>query len=175
MRSNSAQQAKTNCKPSRAWEISCGITSVRPDSGMREETYLKGIAASHGIAIGPAYCYSLPNLIIPNSAPAAPSEELRRFADAVQQADLELQALHDSLERRTGEKDAAIFEAHQMMLHDPMLAKKVRLAVEGGQTSEQAVAAATNEVADMLAGMDDELFAARATDVRDVGRRVLRI
>jgi phosphotransferase system enzyme I (PtsI) len=47
--------------------------------------------------------------------------------------------------------------------------------VEIGQTAEQALVIATDELANLLAGMDDELFAARALDVKDVGRRVLRI
>jgi phosphoenolpyruvate-protein phosphotransferase (PTS system enzyme I) len=34
---------------------------------------------------------------------------------------------------------------------------------------------ATDELADLLASLSDELFAARALDVKDVGRRVLRI
>ena len=142
---------------------------------MTEETRLQGIGASAGIAIGPAYCYRLPELKLPERAAASTEEELRRFTEAVSQADGELQALQDSLQKRAGEKDAAIFEAHQMMLHDPMLAKKVRALVEAGQPIEHAVSAATDEVAGMLAGMDNELFAARAVDVRDVGRRVLRI
>jgi phosphotransferase system enzyme I (PtsI) len=76
---------------------------------------------------------------------------------------------------RARSEEAAIFDAHQMMLDDPLLAKKVQDAVERGEIVERAVAQATNELADMLAGVQDELFAARAMDIRDVGRRLLRI
>lgn len=140
-----------------------------------KETYLQGIAASSGIAIGPAYCYQPPNLEIPDRPSASPEQELQRFAAAVQQADAELQALHDALQGRAGEQDAAIFGAHHMMLHDPTLAKKVRDLVDRGQSVERAVVTATDEFATVLALMKDELFAARATDVRDIGRRLLRI
>ena len=47
--------------------------------------------------------------------------------------------------------------------------------MELGQTVEQALVTAIEELASLLAGMGDELFAARALDVKDVGRRILRI
>ena len=103
------------------------------------ETRLQGVAASNGIAIGPAYCYRLPDLSIPKRAFSSAEQELGRFQEAVQAADAELQALYDLMKSRAGEKDAAIFDAHHMMLHDPTLAKKIRKSVEGGQIVEQAV------------------------------------
>ena len=140
-----------------------------------KEIRLQGIAASSGIAIGPAFCYAQPDLTVPKRKREAVKPELDRFDKACEQANNELQSLHDLLASRAGEQEAAIFEAHQMMLVDPMLTKKVRQAVESGQIIEQAVLSSTEEVAEMLAAMTDKLFAARAADVRDVGRRVLRI
>ena len=140
-----------------------------------QEIPLQGVAASSGIAIGPAFCYVLPDLTLPVRKQAAVELELERFEQACAQAQRELASLQALLARRAGEKEAAIFEAHQMMLADPMLLEKVRQAVAAGQIIEQAVLSSTEEVAGMLAGMPDELFAARAADVRDVGRRVLRI
>jgi len=47
--------------------------------------------------------------------------------------------------------------------------------VEIGLTAEQALVKSTEQLAGMLASMEDEMFAARALDVKDVGRRILRI
>ena len=140
-----------------------------------KESQLQGVAASSGIAIGPAYCFFPPDLVIPSRKPESAEQELARFASALKQAREELQKLHEVMVQRAGEKDAAIFEAHQMILDDPAFIKKVRKAVEGGQIIEQAVVSATDELAKMLAGMANEMFAARAMDVKDVGRRILRI
>ncbi len=139
------------------------------------ETRLQGIAASNGIAAGPAYCYSQPDLKIPDRPFTSVEQELQRFAAAVQQADRELQTLYETMKGRAGEQEAAIFDAHHMMLHDPTLAKKIRKSVEGGQIVERALMLAVDEFAAVLTGMKDELFAARAADVRDIGRRLLRI
>jgi phosphoenolpyruvate-protein phosphotransferase (PTS system enzyme I) len=141
----------------------------------QQEMLLHGIAACNGIAIGPAYCYVLPDLKVPVRARETVEQELASFSNACEQTRRELSGLHDILIKRSCEKEAAIFESHQMMLDDPTLAKKVRQAVEEGQIIEQAVVTATEDLAKMLASMENELFAARATDVRDVGRRILRV
>lgn len=137
---------------------------------------LQGIAASDGIAIGPAFYYAVPNLtILPRSA-GETRVELAQFVSACELARAELKILRKSVALRTGGDElAAIFDAHQMMLDDPMLADKVSQKIEGGLTVEQAVSESTQELAALLAGMKDELFAARAIDVQDVGRRLLRL
>lgn len=139
------------------------------------EIRLQGVAASAGIAIGPAYCYFPPELVVPNRKPEPVDVELARFDAALSQAREELKKLYDLMVLRTGKKEAAIFEAHQMILEDPAFIKKVRKAVDGGQIVEQAVLTATEELAKLLAGMENDMFAARALDVQDVGRRILRI
>jgi phosphotransferase system enzyme I (PtsI) len=139
------------------------------------EIRLQGIAASRGISIGPVYCFSSPDLTIPHRQLESTSQEMSRFIKAVDSARAELQELHADLLKRAGEKEAAIFEAHQMILDDPTLRKKMEQQVEQGQIIEQALMSTIEDFANMLAAMTDELFAARAADVRDVGRRILRI
>jgi phosphotransferase system enzyme I (PtsI) len=139
------------------------------------EKILQGIPASDGIAIGPAFRYIPAEMTVPARASESADEELSRFDAAREQARVELQGLSNAIEKRAGKEEAAIFEAHREMLNDPALEGRVRELVESGQTAEQALVNATDELAGLLAGMEDELFAARALDVKDVGRRVLRI
>ncbi len=139
------------------------------------EKNLKGIPASDGIAVGQVFCYIPVKLDIPICAAGSVDEEMARFLAARDRARIELQGLYDVIEKRAGREEASIFEAHQEMLSDPALEGKVQEYVEIGQTVEQALVKATEELASMLASMDDEMFAARALDVKDVGRRILRI
>ncbi len=136
---------------------------------------LRGIPASDGIAIGPVFCYIPTELTIPVCAAGGADEEMARFTAARERARVELQGLYEAVAKRAGKEEASIFEAHQEMLSDPALEGKIREFVEVGQTAEQALSLAIEELANLLAGMDDELFAARALDVKDVGRRILRI
>jgi len=141
---------------------------------MPEKTF-KGIPASDGIAVGPTFCYIPAELTIPVCAAGTVDEEMARFDVAREYARVELQNLYEAIEKRAGKEEASIFEAHQEMLSDPALEGKVRTEVEFGQTVEQALVTAIDDLASLLAGMDDELFAARALDVKDVGHRILRI
>ena len=136
---------------------------------------MKGIPASDGIAIGPVFCFIPAVLTIPVCAAGSAEEEMARVTAGRAHARLELRSLYEAIEKRAGKEEAFIFEAHQEILFDPALEQKVREFVDVGQTAEQALVNATEELAGLLAGMGDELFAARALDVKDVGRRLLRI
>jgi phosphoenolpyruvate-protein phosphotransferase (PTS system enzyme I) len=135
----------------------------------------RGIPASAGIAIGSVFCYIPTKLTVPDCPAGQSDDEMTRFEAARQDARVELQHLYGVIEERAGKDEALIFEAHQEMLSDPALEGKIREFVASGHTAEQAVSKATEELAGLLASMSDELFAARAQDVKDVGRRLLRI
>ena len=139
------------------------------------ETTLKGIPASEGIAIGPAFCHRPLQLEIPSRSPGSIQDELRRFQSACEQAGQELESLKTSVLARSDAETAAIFDAHKLMVTDPMLFDAVQSRLEAGQIIERAVRDASQELAAMLGAMQDELFAAREADMRDVGRRLLRI
>lgn len=142
---------------------------------MMSEASLRGIPASDGIAIGPAHRFQHSDLTIPPRDPMPLEQEQRRFEQAVQAAGTELEQVRQRVAERLGETDAAIFDAQRLMLEDPMLRGKVIERLRQGFTAEQSVADSTAELTEMLAGMEAELFAARAVDVRDVGRRIIRL
>src|SRR6266576_283269 len=59
------------------------------------------------------------------------------------------------------------------MAEDPTLAADVA-ELAGGRSASAALRIATNRRADVLAALDDPLLAARAADVRELGRRAVR-
>lgn len=139
------------------------------------KTTLQGIAASEGIAIGPVYYYSPPELAVQSAHTDHPEQEKQRFAEACHQAGEEIAVLRDRVRERAGDESAAIFDAHMMILSDPTLIEKVHTRIEAGGSAEASVVAATDELAAVFEEIEDEMFAARAADVRDLGRRLLRI
>ena len=74
---------------------------------------------------------------------------------------------------RAGAADAAIFDAHLALLDDEALLEPARAAIAGGATAERAVHDAAQQVAAVYRGLDEPLLQERATDVLDVGRRVV--
>lgn len=141
---------------------------------MSERTF-KGIPAAPGIAIGRAFNYHPLELSLPRRQAESPNAEMARFQAACERAGEELSVLKQKTLERAGSESAAIFDAHVVILADPMLHDAVKKRVDAGQTIEHAIAESAEEIAGTLSAMEDELLAARATDVRDLGQRVLRI
>jgi phosphotransferase system enzyme I (PtsI) len=139
------------------------------------EYRLEGIAASGGVALGPAYIFSVQDLDIPERPIESPVEEWARFLTARDQALLELNQLGEKIAANGADQEAMIFIAQQEILQDPLFESRVEQEIERGLIVEAAILSTSEGLAAMLAGMDDEMFAARAADVLDIGRRLLRI
>lgn len=133
-----------------------------------------GIAASEGIAIGPAYLYRPVTVSTARYAVADPQAERARFHRAVERAKAQLDAIHRQASATMGENAAAIFEAHRMFLEDPVLLEAVEGRIEAAVNAEAALAEEMEKFAAMMADLDDPYLRERAADVRDVGQRVLR-
>lgn len=109
-------------------------------------------------------------------AAALRETEIARAGHALEQAALQLESLGGALraEGRAGEAD--IVETGVLMARDPALADGVRrLISEDGVPAPAALVAAASKLADVIAGLDDPLLAARADDVRSLGRRASRL
>lgn len=136
---------------------------------------LAGVAASPGMAIGPVWQFQRSKIVV---APTArdPAAETRRLARALESAKRELAELHEEVKSSAGAGRAAIFKAHAEFLQDRGLidaaeAMILRESRSAGYAWEQSY----RQQAQRLAAQEDSLLAARAVDLRDVGRRVLRL
>jgi multiphosphoryl transfer protein len=93
--------------------------------------------------------------------------------DALNQARYELAQLESQmLDQKLG-AEAAIFQAHAELLDDPELRATIQAKLADGENEIQAWRSAVDEHAAAIAALQDPLLAARASDLRDVGRRVL--
>lgn len=141
-----------------------------------EPRLFRGIAASAGVAIAPAFLFTPPGPEIETpSTGGAADEELRRFHQALDAAREEIQRIYDQALAQVGEKEAAIFQAHLLFLDDPALRQQVEAAIQSGQPASLAWNEAIEQYAAMLAGLDDPVFRVRAADLRDVGQRVAHL
>ena len=134
-----------------------------------------GLPASEGIAIGPAWVYRPTHVTVVRQKSDDPAAEWERVQRATGMARTQLQALEARARETAGEEEAAIFSAHQLFLDDEELLAKLRDFVEVGQwNAETAVRDGFEHYALALESLEEEYFKARAMDVRDVERRVLR-
>ena len=135
---------------------------------------LQGIAVSEGIALGPLYLYHPAPPAIPNYQPDDPQLEWERLQQALQQAKTAIQARRQKISERLGEGQAAIFDAHLLILQDAELLDRVqeRIFVEG-QNAAQAWQEGIERVAESYQALADPYQSARAADVREAGNHAL--
>lgn len=137
---------------------------------------LKGIPASAGLATGPVYLVLTEAVRAPRATAADPAAELARLDQALTRAAAEIEALRRRTAEKVGEAEAMVFEAHAMMLSDPALVDAARDRIETEQADAAwAFQSAGDEVAEMMAAIEDAYLRERAADVRDVAMRVVRI
>jgi phosphocarrier protein FPr len=132
------------------------------------------VPASPGIGIGPARSMGSPPVDIPDTASRGPAVEWRRLREALAAVRRDVQRIRARTARDAGDADAAIFDAHLLLLDDADLLDDVRSRIDGGQAAAPAWSAAVTRIAGELAALPDPYLRARATDIRAVGDQVLR-
>jgi phosphotransferase system enzyme I (PtsI) len=136
----------------------------------------EGIAASSGIAIGPAFHFHRGDLHFERHTVTDPAAEWARLAAALEAAQRQIAEISARAKAESGKEEADIFEAHALMLEDPDLLETMQQAIKGQSlNAEAALQDAAENYAQILETLDNEYFSARAADVRDVASRVLRI
>ncbi len=138
---------------------------------------LQGIAASPGIAIGKVFILhnELPPLPRTTIADSAVDTELARLKQALAETRSQIATLREAAARNMGEDKAQIFSAHLLLSEDPELVGAMESAIrEHKQNAESAVQDAIDMFASVFDAMEDEYMRERASDVRDIGTRVLK-
>jgi len=130
--------------------------------GVPDDGVLAGLAGAPGLAVGPLARLAAAEIDVPDR-PAGTVEEERALLDAAR-------ARVDAALAREG---GGVFAAQRDLLADPELDRAVAAGLDAGANAARAWADAVAAQRDALAALDDPVFAARAADVADVGRRVL--
>ncbi|MEM6282639.1 MAG: phosphoenolpyruvate--protein phosphotransferase [Chloroflexota bacterium] len=139
------------------------------------ENVIVGIPASDGIAIGTARHLQAQMPEIEMRTVADANAERTRLATALTAAVDDLKTVATETKRKVGADEAGIFEAHQLILQDPDLTDVANNTIDHNrQNAEAAWWSAVEAMADRYRNIEDAYMQARAADVLDVGRRVLR-
>lgn len=141
----------------------------RDEPASADPGVIKGIGAAPGIAVGPIFHFEHENF------DAVSGEAKLSLDDALKQAREQLILLQQTMSDKKLGAEAAIFEAHAELLDDPDLMDVVNAQIKAGQNPIQTWKAAIAERAEAIAALKNPLLSARAADLRDVGRRVLRL
>lgn len=142
-----------------------------------KEIVMEGIGVSPGVVISRAFLLTseeeryVERTIQPEEVP----REKERFEQALRITRQQIHDIQQQVHAAMGQDNAGIFDAHLLVVEDRTFTDEV---VRGLTEQKRNVEAILYEVAEKyytaLAQIDDDYLRERATDVRDVTRRILR-
>ncbi|MGN8342174.1 phosphoenolpyruvate--protein phosphotransferase [Pseudomonas sp. SMV71] len=132
---------------------------------------LRGVCASPGSAFGEVVQIVSQVWHIEEAGVGIEIEQAA-LNQGLEQATQALKALQDEA---TGSVQAQIFRAHQELLEDPTLLEQAQALISAGKSAAFAWKTATEATAALFQQMGSALLAERATDLADVGQRVLKL
>ncbi len=131
------------------------------------------VPASPGIGIGPAVLLHPGTFEIPDAPTRDPRGEWRALREATAAVRREVQQIRATTAREIGEAEAAIFDAHLLLLDDPEMLDEVHSGIDAGRSAASAWAGAVTRIRSELAAIPDPYLQARSADVDAVGNQVL--
>lgn len=146
------------------------------ESGSGAEVEIKGFSVSKGIAHGEAFVLLHKELETPvyeirdSDKPA----EIKRFEAAILKARKDILELKSELSAKVGEAEAAIFDAHILVLEDvAVMQETLSMFGEKNYNIEYCYSSVINKFIAAFERIDDPYIKERIADFKDVSRRVL--
>ena len=143
---------------------------------LQNQCFEKGIIGSSGTCV--AHCYVFKKRIEVERRSITEEqipEEIQRLDFAIKKTADDIQNFRKRAEERHGEKYAAIFDSHLLMLEDPHFRPKLVSRIEKDRINvECAVRERIDEIHKGFAAIADPYLRERAIDIKDVGDRLLR-
>ena len=134
----------------------------------------RGIPVSEGIAVGPLYHYAPLAPLIPDFKIEDPDIEINKMQKAIEVTARAIEQRRQKLKAAVGEAQAAIFDAHLLILEDPdIMAQVKQLIVQNKDNASAAWFHVIHQVAESYRALSDVYLQQRAVDVQDVGNQVL--
>lgn len=136
---------------------------------------LKGIAASDGIAVAPAYLLVEPDLSFSKTSVSDVDAEVARFKKVVEESTKELEKVRDKAKESLGPEEAQVFDAHLLFLSDPEFTGAIETEIKDQKiNAEAALDETAQKFITIFEGMTDNAYMQeRAADVRDVSKRLM--
>lgn len=147
------------------------------DTRAKTEIVVQGIAASQGIAYGQIFVYLQSDVEVPayQVEPEKRIDEVARFDRALVVTRQQITKIKNEVEKNIGPEEAAIFDAHLMVLEDEaLIGETIREFESTGRNIETCFHKVSSRYVQAFSEIDDEYLRERAGDLRDVAQRVLQ-
>ncbi len=147
-----------------------------PESSKKESVY-RGIAVSPGVVRGHVYVYRPQEVAVEKRTIREEdlAGEFARLEQAVIKTRQQLIEIPQHIGKEMGNDRPGIFDAHLLVLDDPMLMEQVFKRLKAEKLNvEFILQEVCEQYVQALSKVEDTFMRERAADMRDVGRRILR-
>ncbi len=146
-------------------------------SGDNKEIRFRGAGVSPGLARAVIHVVrdDLDDVVRYHIEPSQIGNEIARFEAALVQTRVQILEMQQKIAEAIGAKDAAIFDAHLLVVEDRTLIDEVLRRLEAERCNvEWVFQEVANNYAETLSKIDDPYLRERAVDMQDVTRRIVR-
>src|SRR5438105_11049836 len=146
-------------------------------SGDKTELRFRGAGVSPGIARGIIHVVrdDLDDVARYHIEPSQIAGEISRFESALVRTRVQILEMQQKIAEAIGAKDAAIFDAHLLVVEDRTLIDEVLRKLESEHCNvEWVFQEVATSYAETLSKIDDPYLRERAMDIQDVTRRIVR-
>src|SRR5437899_1501532 len=147
------------------------------EQNARQEIRFEGAGVSPGIAHGQIHVVrdDLDDVARYRISPSQVTDEIGSFEDALIQKRMQILEMQQRIAESIGAKDAAIFDAHLLVVEDRTLIDEVLRKLETDLCNvEWVFQEVATTYAETLNKIDDPYLRERALDIQDVTKRVIR-
>ncbi|MNF50325.1 Phosphoenolpyruvate-protein phosphotransferase [compost metagenome] len=146
----------------------------RQGKGIQEAKFV-GVPGSPGAAVGTAVVMLPPaDLdVVPDKTITDIDAELGLFKTAIEGVRADMRTLSAKLATQLRPEERALFDVYLMMLDDAALGSEVTTVIKTGQWAQGALRQVVTDHVNRFELMDDAYLRERASDVKDLGRRLL--
>src|SRR5213082_3481418 len=145
--------------------------------GARQEIRFEGAGVSPGMACGRIHVVrdDMDDVSRYRIAPSQVTDEIGRFEAGLIQTRMQILEMQQRIAESFGAKDAAIFDAHLLVVEDRTLIDEVLRKLETDLCNvEWVFQEVATRYAETLSKIDDPYLRERALDIQDVAKRVVR-
>jgi phosphoenolpyruvate-protein phosphotransferase/dihydroxyacetone kinase phosphotransfer subunit len=159
----------------RGWGVETGDAPPQAARPLSQPPVAAGrpVPASPGIGVGPAWSLRPSVLRLPTTPSGDARSEQARLDEAREVCRAEIGRTRSATAAAIGTGEAAVFDAHLLLLDDDDLLTDAAARIQDGAPAAAAWAAAVDRVQAALAALPDPYLKERAADVRAVGDQVL--
>jgi len=136
---------------------------------------VKGLSGALGVGIGECVVAYSPSALddIPDRRTDDPEAELRRLKKAIDETKEDISRLSDDMREVLPEEERALFDVYVMMLEGESLWAEAEETIRRGLWAPSGLRRAIRSHVRQFQEMSDTYLAERASDIRDLGRRIL--